>query len=321
MRSRGEGVSPTTQVAFRNRGKRVNHMRDVRRSVIATVVGALLLTSCSSARHKRVEQIVDIGTHHLCLYRQGKGAPAVVIDVGLGDRAEHWGAIQTRLAGDTLVCVYDRAGYGRSDPGPLPRDSGRVAREIKAMLEAAHIPGPYVLVGHSLGGLNVQVFADLYPDEVAGLVLLDPPPLSWIRGACYPDLRATADRMTQEWKATADRYDRSSEARERSQAAHLRTLASEHDEMFGASGALAAGISSFGDVPVIVIASGRPNPMFGDVAAAYQTYWAEQSRRLAEKSSRGRFVLAEESSHNLYADAPELVVEAIRSAVIAARDG
>ena len=89
--------------------------------------------------------------------------------------------------------------------------------------------------------------------------------------------------------------------------------------MFGESARLAGGISTFGDTPLLVMAAGRPNPFFGDIAEEYQEYWIEQSRALARKSSRGTFVLAEEATHYLYVDVPELVAESVLSVVREAR--
>jgi len=85
--------------------------------------------------------------------------------------------------------------------------------------------------------------------------------------------------------------------------------------MFGASARSVTGITSFGDAPLLVMAAGKPNPAFGDLAQAYQVYWIEQSRLLGKKSTKGKFVLADESTHHLYRDAPDLVVECIQSVV------
>jgi pimeloyl-ACP methyl ester carboxylesterase len=217
------------------------------------------------------------------------------------------------------VVAYNRAGYGASEPGPLPRDSGREAAELKALLEALSVRPPYVLVGHSLGGLNAQVFAAQYPEDVGGLVLLDPPPLEWIRGEGYPELRRMADRMTEEWQAIADQGRASSDAEERAHAEFFEMLASEHREMFKASARQAAAIETFGAVPVTVVASGVPNTAFGEVAADYQRYWIDQSRALAAKSRRGEFVLVEESTHRLHEDAEDVVL-AITQSMIAKVD-
>ena len=103
----------------------------------------------------------------------GEGSPTVVIDAGLGDWSTSWGLVQPEVAKTTRVCTYDRAGMGWSEPGPLPRDAHQIADELHTLLQNANIPGPYVMVGHSFGGLPVQVFVHDYPAEVAGVVLIE----------------------------------------------------------------------------------------------------------------------------------------------------
>jgi pimeloyl-ACP methyl ester carboxylesterase len=266
--------------------------------IACVLILASSLTSCSGS-----DGPVDIGTHSLHIVRAGEGSPAVVVDVGIAARSEEWASIRERIAQVTSICTYDRAGYGRSGVGPFPRDAGRAADELHALLEAASIPGPYLLVGHSLGGLHMQIFADRYPDEVAGMVLLDPPPLSWIRGERYTDLLSMAEQMTAEWQGIADGGGENAD--------FFRTIASEHREMLGASAEQAAAIESFGDLPLIVIAAGVPNPMFGDIAEEYQRYWIEQSRMISAKSTHGELVIAQDSTHMLHTDAEELVVKSI----------
>lgn len=140
------------------------------------------------ARSTSSERMIGVGSHRFQIHLEGKGAPAVVIDAGLADPLEKLRPLQDRIALVTRVITYSRAGYGRSEPGPLPRHSGREAAELKALIEKARIPGPYVLVGHSLGARNKQVFASRYPDAVAGMVLLGPPPRSFLLGPEYRDL-------------------------------------------------------------------------------------------------------------------------------------
>ena len=168
-------------------------------------------------------------------------------------------------------------------------------------------------MGHSLGGLNVQVFANQYPSEVAGLMLLDPPPLGWLLDDSYPDLRAMAEQMTDEWQTLAERGEGSENPEQRGQADFFLTIASEHREMFRKSARQASAIGSFGKLPLVVMAAGQANPMFGDIAEEYQQYWIDQSRWLAGKSQDGKFVLAEDSSHRLHLDVEDLVVEVILS--------
>ncbi len=271
------------------------------------------LCACAGERSSSPDRMIDIGTHSLHAHIVGDGLPAIVIDVGIASRSGEWYPLQNRLASEATVIVYDRAGYGTSEPGPLPRDSGREADELKSLLDASSIRGPYVLVGHSLGALNLQVFAARYPGDVAGMVLLDPPPLGWLLGERFTELRALAERMTNEWQMTADRGLASADSSAASQAAFYRTIASEHREMIGRSAELAAAIGTFGDTPLTVIAAGKPSAMFGDVAAEYQNYWIDQSRAVAEKSSRGEFVMARESSHMLHIEAADTVLACILS--------
>lgn len=261
------------------------------------------------------DQLVSVATHRLQIHREGKGAPTIVVDAGISDGLDKLRPLQERLAKVTHVCTYNRAGYGQSEPGPLPRDCGREAEELKALLNGAGVPGPYIVVGHSLGALNMQVFASRYPDDVAGIVLLDPPPLSFILREDYESLGPLAEKMTAEWQAIADSVADSADAKERARAAFFLMIASEHREMFGESARLVADILSFGDTPLVVMAAGKPDPRFGDGAEAYQRYWIEQSRALCQKSSNSRFVLADNSTHYLYLDVPDLVVENILSVV------
>jgi len=119
-------------------------------------------------------ELVDVGGYRLHINCTGTGSPTVVIDAGLGDWSTTWGGyVQPEVAKTTRVCTYDRAGMGWSEAGPLPRDAAQFAKELHTLLQSAHIPGPYVMVGHSLGGLPVRVFTDMYPLEVAGVVLIE----------------------------------------------------------------------------------------------------------------------------------------------------
>jgi pimeloyl-ACP methyl ester carboxylesterase len=118
-------------------------------------------------------ELVDVGGYRLHINCAGSGSPTVVIEAGLGDWSTGWGFVQPEVAKTTRVCTYDRAGWGWSEAGPLPRDAAQFAKELHTLLQNAHIPGPYVMVGHSLGGLGVRVFVHDYASEVAGVVLID----------------------------------------------------------------------------------------------------------------------------------------------------
>jgi len=280
-------------------------------------IGVLALSACGSGEPevKDLDTMVNIGTHSLHIRCTGRGGPTVVIDTGVGDTSERWQPIQAQIAQVTRVCTYDRAGYGSSEPGPLPRHSQQVAGELKQLLENAGIRGPYVLVGHSLGGLNVQVFADRYPDLVAGLILLDPTPLPFITGQAFPELHRVFEQQAAELQHMAEAARQSTDAEAQAQAGYLGAVASEHAALIAESASQVAAIASFGDIPLVVIGSGKPNPAFGADAEAFQQFWVEQNRELATRSTNGTFVLAQQSSHYLHEDAPDVVLDAIRQMV------
>jgi pimeloyl-ACP methyl ester carboxylesterase len=118
-------------------------------------------------------QLIDVGGHRLHLYCTGSGSPTVVLEPGHGGSSSDFGWITPAVAGETRVCVYDRAGRGWSDATDGPQDGAHIAADLHTLLERAHVPGPYVLAGHSFGGLYIQSFAAQFPDQVAGMVLLD----------------------------------------------------------------------------------------------------------------------------------------------------
>ena len=118
-------------------------------------------------------QLVNAGPTKLNFYCTGSGTPTVVFDAGWEDWSPAWVLIQPVIARHTRTCTYDRAGSGFSEAGPMPRTSVEIAKELHTALHNAHIPGPYLLVGHSFGGYNIRAFADLYLPEVYGEVFVD----------------------------------------------------------------------------------------------------------------------------------------------------
>ena len=125
-------------------------------------------------------RLIDIGTHRLHVFEQGSGGPTIVLEAGLMSTTLSWDNLQHKLAQSYRVVSYDRAGLGWSDLGPMPRTSDRIVEELHTLLHRAGVPPPYILVGHSFGGLTVPLFAALFPEETAGMVLVDPvAPKEW----------------------------------------------------------------------------------------------------------------------------------------------
>jgi pimeloyl-ACP methyl ester carboxylesterase len=118
-------------------------------------------------------QLIDVGGHRLHLHCTGTGSPTVVLEPGAGEMSSNMGWIAPAVARTTRVCAYDRAGRGWSEPADTPQDGTQIATDLRTLLQRGGVPGPYVLAGHSFGGLYVLTYAARYPDEVAGMVLVD----------------------------------------------------------------------------------------------------------------------------------------------------
>lgn len=250
----------------------------------------------------------SVGDHALALSCLAGHGPRVVIDAGLGESSAEWKNVVQLLDG-LAVCTFDRAGYGASEPGPEPRTPQRNAADLARLLDTARIEQPIVLVGHSLGGLNALAFWHAFPERVKGLVLLDPPPRAWLEGRRFPglwEMAVTAGRDLESRAATMNPATPDGRA--------LRAMASEHVGMLQ-EGAAVSAIDSFGDLPLLVIASGRANPAFGDSASAYQAFWGSESEAIAARSTRGRFVRLDQVGHNMNAEAPQRVADLIRGFV------
>jgi pimeloyl-ACP methyl ester carboxylesterase len=155
-----------------------------RRWLLYPVLAVLALASVSGGyetvreaadarAHPMPGQLIDVGGHRLHLSCTGSGAPTVVLEPGAGGRSSDFGSITPAVARNTRVCVYDRAGRGWSEPADTRQDATQIATDLHTLLHRGHVPGPYVLAGHSFGGLYVLTFAARYPDEVAGMVLVD----------------------------------------------------------------------------------------------------------------------------------------------------
>lgn len=130
-------------------------------------------TRRDAKRFPPMGKFVELGTHRLHVVESGQGSPTIVLESGLMSTVLSWTELQSELARSFRVVSYDRAGLGWSDLGPMPRTAERIVEELHTMLQKAGIAPPYVLVGHSFGGLTMPLFASRFPDEVAGMVLVD----------------------------------------------------------------------------------------------------------------------------------------------------
>jgi len=287
--------------------------------ILAGAVYESLTEAADVRAYPPAGQMVDVGGYRLHINCTGAGTPTVVIDAGWGDWSLGWSRVQPGVAETTRVCSYDRAGMGYSEAGPLPRDAAQFARELHILLVQAGIPGPYVLVGHSLGGLPVRVFAHEYPAEVAGIVLID----SMSPGkARVPDPAAGSQAVSQSRELSlpvllariglvrlltgpGSGQDLAPEAKQAYAAFAVtpRAVQAWADEGKGIPASLdqASAVKSFGDVPLIVLSRGL------DLEPDWQRLQAE----LLQLSSNSQGLVADKSAHNIHFDQPEAAVGAI----------
>jgi pimeloyl-ACP methyl ester carboxylesterase len=246
---------------------------------------------------------VDVGGRSLFLDCSGTGNPTVVLEGGL---STDWAAVQPAVASFTRVCSYDRpdSPASHSDPTPL-RSAQEVVDDLRALLTAAGEVGPYVLVGHSLGGLYVQLYAYQHPDEVAGLVLVDPTP---------EDFAVRLDVLEAELFGTPPPG---------TGAADPSLPPSAEATSFAQMRAAREG-GSLRPMPLIVLTHGRsPDPSErppGWPIEDEERILRELHGELARLVPNGRHIVAEDSGHDVHKDQPELVAEAIRAVVTGVRD-
>ena len=236
-----------------------------------------------------IEGLFDVGGYRLYLRCTGKGTPTVVMDASANEDSSTWADVEPSLARVTRVCVYDRAGLGDSEPGPVPRTSQTMVDDLTTLLHVAAVPGPYVLVGHSIAGFNVQVFArEDGGDTVVGVVLIDATP---------PDFIAVLDSIGVPIPPPSDTV-------ENAEGQDLRASAAE---------ALAAG--PFPPVPLAVLTHGSP----GSYGPPLEEAWQELQVAQSQLSPKGRLIVARRSGHYIQNDQPRLVFGAIVVVVAMAR--
>lgn len=164
------------RLSLREHWKLINTLAIVLLALAANFASAAKSTAVVTDRAYAVpQQLVDVGGgRRMNLYCTGTGKPVVVFDAGLGNWSQLWGLVQPIIAKRTTACSYDRAGLGFSDPSDGDGSSASIVADLHTLLANAKVTPPYVLVGHSYGGMSMRLFADKYFDEVAGMVLVDP---------------------------------------------------------------------------------------------------------------------------------------------------
>lgn len=307
---------------------------------VGLATAGFLYQNISEARDRRFNAMpgrrVNIGPDGSPLYMHinctGQGLPTVVLDSGLGDSFMSWQKVQPQIAKFARVCSYDRDGSGYSDVSARPRTSKVIAKELNSLLRRAGISPPYILVGHSMGGYDVRVFAGLYRDEVAGMVLVD---------ASHPDqekrLPIELSGMEASWLREAEFLEFTmpfgiprllglcdESARVRAAECNFHTAREGVKEMkaFPESAAQAAASGSLGDLPLIVLSHDPDKPsadLPADLAKPTNDAWEKMQEEMAHLSTRGTQIIAKNSGHYIRINRPDAVIDAIRNVVDQAR--
>jgi pimeloyl-ACP methyl ester carboxylesterase len=235
------------------------------------------------------EMLVPINNFKLFAKLTGKknNKPTVVMDAGYGDYSKAWDSVIGELSEITEVLVYDRAGLGKSEKSPNRRTSREMVKELKELLSILDVKPPYLFVGHSFGGVNVSVYAHEYPEEVAGLVLVDSTPVEY-RERFLPTMTSDFQEAYRKQFVREGNYEEFMES--------LGQL-KEYKETLS--------------MPVMVLAAGKKD----HYSEASQELWNDMQRELTLISSKGEWVLAKNSAHYIQRDEPLVIIKVVEKLI------
>lgn len=283
----------------------------------------LISTKMDDAKFPPPGKMIDVGGYRLHIYCMGEGGPTVILDAGGGNSSFDWDQVQPGIAKCTRVCSFDRAGSGWSDESPNPRTSKYMVEELHALLKNANTPPPYILVGHSFGGVNARLYASTYPDEVAGVVLVDsshedqlqkipqqPDPL-WLKILrTFPRFVASTgvirllNHIYQAPNDPNNPYDNQAlKLAKRSTTKYIVSTMQEYRQFAESLRELKASGGMLGNKPLIVISARDRDES--------NTAWQSLQKDLVTKSTRGRQIIAENSDHDIPREQPQIIIEAV----------
>lgn len=284
-------------------------------------------TMIDQYRYPPLGKLVDIGTHKLHINSTGKGEPVVVLDAGLSGTSLGWFLVQSEASKFAQVCSYDRAGYAWSDESPSKRTSLHIAEELHTLLHKANIAGPYILVGHSFGGCNMLMFANRYPKETAGVVLVDSvhdemlkalpasqgifnrivrhPKFQWLLSLVgYKRLKGPSAEIKQMLQPLPQKI-RHMYVAQMSKTSYTKTVLREMECLNESLLQLNESKVHLQDKPLIVITAGIfSNDEEGKI-------WCDLQKKLLSKSDKAKQIIAEDSDHMINHHQPRIIIDAI----------
>jgi len=253
---------------------------------LAALLASWVLAGCGSSSSEVPATVDNVDGHHVEIATAGTGPVTVVFEAGLGMDWTSWDEVANDVAARARVFAYSRPGYGASDPTPTPRDPRTIVEELRALLAAEGYAPPYILVGHSMGGGYMELFAKAHPDEVAGVVLVDPRHrdfLATCEAAALDNCGITEAMLQTQPDSAIAEY-------------HAYPLASDEIRSAG----------SFGSYPVRVLtATDHP------VSAAREALWEQMLASLAAEAPNGEQILVPGAGHVIQLDRPDVVTTTI----------
>lgn len=294
---------------------------------LAGMIYQVIATRLDRQKYPPPGRLVDIGGYQLHINCSGsdgaEGGPTVVMDAGIGECSPGWSLVQPEIARFARVCTYDRAGLGWSDAAPTARTSQQIVGELHALLTNAGIKPPYVLVGHSFGGLNARLYASQFPEAVAGIVLVDSaheeypfrPPLLMRLGLLaaplgIPRLFARSVVSENPIFAADSKYPPAYQAIATS-TKYLNTVRREWSAADESWSQARSSKKTLGDKSLVVLFA-RFNHEVYPILKKLQT-------ELAQRSTEGKLIIIENSGHHIQYDQPEVLIDAVREVVEAVR--
>ena len=290
--------------------------------IVFTLITMIIATTCAPFTPAPVptptlaslfSEKVDVGGYKLQILCSGEGAPTVIVDDAYSESAVEsgrWLNVKMGIEKTNRICVYDPAGAGSSDLPPDPlRTSQDLVNDLHTLLVNAHVPGPYILVGHNLGGFNARLYASQYPDEVAGLVLVD---------AFHPDYPSEA--LAGLPAETPDEPERLRLLRSLLTESEMGSSEAAID--FNPSAEQVRAVSRLGDLPLVVVTRSpawRVPDLPPDITETLDQIWQDTQVDLARLSSKSTHIIAPESGYSTPLEDPQLVIDAILKVIAEAR--
>jgi pimeloyl-ACP methyl ester carboxylesterase len=261
-------------------------------------------------------RFINLGMHVMYIDCMGDKSPTVLIDAGLGDASANWLKIAKVLSSDVRVCLYDRAGYGWSDPGPGERTTAQIVHELNMLLEKAEIPEPYVMVGHSFGGFTARYFAATYPKKTSGAVLID---------SSHPDQIYRLSALDQYKKKRPLKVSRRDPAPDymndiekrwyflnssrKATFAQMEELRSFKDSAYQVKHS-----GNLSNIPLAILSRGK-NQLPEINGVSLEQEWQDMQKNLLTLSDKSWQTIIKNSGHKIYLDAPDIIIASILKVV------